>query len=183
MTGKERGAASTLKKVLAVARSVGTSPVLIGAGALSAYGAPRYSEDIDFLLPHRNANKLVRALLDAGFRGPPPSTDIFFYPLVSPKGMQVDILGATEPLPLGAIRSARKGKFLGVDVRVPSAEFFVLLKLLAADGDSERSLRHLGDIQDLLRVRPHTDLDAVRAYVRDDEPGLARVLRTLLASR
>lgn len=183
MTGKERGAAAALKQVLSVARGVKISPVLIGAGALAAYGAPRYSEDLDFLLSHKNATKLVRGLLDAGFKGPPPSGDIFFYPLVSPRGMQVDILGATEPLPLGAIRSARRGRFLGVPVRVPSPEYFVLLKLLAADGDPERSLRHLGDVQDLLRVRPQVDLDAVRAHVRDDEPGLARVLETLLASR
>ena len=181
MTGKKRGAASTLRKVLSVAKGAGISPVLIGAGALSAYGAPRYSEDIDFLLSSRNANRLVRVLLDVGFKGPPPSSDIYFYPLASPDGMQVDILGATDPLPLAAIRSARRATFLGVDVRVPSLEFFVLLKLLAADGDQARALRHLGDIQDLRRVRPEVDLDAVRAHVRDSEPALAQVLRKLSA--
>jgi len=107
---------------------------------------------------------------------------IYFYPLTSPAGMQVDILGATDALPLEAIKSARKGRFLGIDVRVPSPEHFVLLKLLAADGDAERELRHLGDIQDLMRVRPQLDLDAVRAHVRDNAPDLAPVLRKLLAS-
>jgi hypothetical protein len=96
--------------------------------------------------------------------------------------MQVDILGATETLPLDAIRSSRAGKFLGVPVKVPSPEFFVLLKLLAADGDVSRELRHLGDIQDLLRVRPALDLQFVRTYLQHNEPALASVFRKLLDS-
>lgn len=178
MTGKPRGAAEAVAGVLRAAKRARVKDVvLIGAGALSAYGAPRYSEDVDFLLAHADARKLVRELIDDGWKGPPPSADVYLYQLERSKTMRVDIMGATESLYEDAITSAQPAKFLGKTVRVPSPTFYVLLKLRAAEGDPERKLRHLGDIQDLLRVRrKDVDLDRVRRYVRDEEPDLAGVL-------
>jgi hypothetical protein len=183
MTGMKRGAASALRKVIVAARrSDVRDMVLIGAGALSAYGAPRYSEDIDLLLSHSDARRLAKALLDDGFKGPRPSSDVFLYHFASPAGMEVDLLGATEPLYLDAIASARAGKFLGLTVPVPSPEFFALLKLRAAEGDPDRELRHLGDIQDLARVSA-LKLDFVRRYVRAKERDLLPYLTKLTAAR
>jgi Uncharacterised nucleotidyltransferase len=182
VTGKKRGAAATLRKVLASARRARVDDlVLIGAGALSAYGAPRYSEDLDFLLPHEQAKRLARSLIDAGFKGPPPSTHVYLYTYSSRGGVDVDIMGATEQLYLDAIASAAPATFLGVEVKVPSPNFFALLKLRAAEGNPERELRHLGDIQDLARVR-RLRLEFARTYVRLNEPDLKPFLARLEAS-
>lgn len=72
MTRKPRGVESTVTQVLRIAKKAGVHDViLIGAGALATYGAPRYSEDLDFLLAHPHARRLVKHLLDAEFKGPP----------------------------------------------------------------------------------------------------------------
>lgn len=177
MTGKPRGAAAALRRVLAAqSRSGITDMVLIGAGALAAHGVPRYSQDIDLLLRDREARRLVRALHDVGFSGPPPSADVFFYTMSSKTGVEVDVLGATEQLYLDAIDKAMDAQFLGLPVRIPTPEFFVLLKLRAAEGNPERELRHLGDIVDLVRARPATDLSFVRSYVHYNEPELSEML-------
>lgn len=183
VTGEPRGAATTLRAVLRAAERADVACCLvIGAAALGAYGAPRTSADIDFLLAHQDARKLVRELLDAGFRGPPPSSDVYYYRLRPPRGdVLVDVLGSTEPLYSDAMDSAREAKFLGVTVLVPSPEFYALLKLRAAEGDPDRRLRHLGDIQDLLRVQP-VDLGFVRSYVHYNEPDLDEVIDELATS-
>lgn len=184
MTGEPRGAKGAVAKILHAAQSARVDCcLLIGAAALSAYGAPRYTEDVDFLLAHADARRLVKALIDAGFKGPPPSRDVFYWRMLAPRStLLVDVLGSTEGLYADALASATPAKFLGLDVMVPSTEFYVLLKLSAAHGDDDRYHRHLGDIQDLRKVRP-VDMQFVSTYVRVNEPDLRRVLQDVVGRR
>jgi hypothetical protein len=179
MTGKPRGFAATLKAILGALAQARLRGVIIGAGALAAHGAPRYTRDIDLLTDHASARKLVRNLLDRGWKGPPPSRDVFFYTFESPAGVEVDVLGAAEQLYLDVIEGAMKGRFLGEEVLIPTPEHYVLLKLRAAEDSPEDRLKHMSDALKMLQTKAQANLRAVAGYIKVNEPDLAEVFGEL----
>jgi hypothetical protein len=179
MTGKPRGFAATLREVLEALEKARLRGVIIGAGALAAHGAPRYTRDIDVLTDDASARRLVRSLFDRGWKGPPPSRDVFFYTMESPVGVEVDVLGAAEQLYLDVIEAAVPGRFLGEDVLIPTPEHYVLLKLRAAEDSPEDRLKHMSDALKMMQTKPETSLRAVAGYIRARQPDLAEVLGEL----
>jgi hypothetical protein len=179
MTGKPRGFAATLRGVLEALEEARVRGVIIGAGALAAHGAPRYTRDIDVLTDDASARRLVRTLFDHGWKGPPPSRDVFFYTLESPAGIEVDVMGAAEQLYLDVIEGAVPGRFLGEDVLIPTPEHYVLLKLRAAEDSPEDRLKHMSDALKMLQTKAETSLRAVAGYIRVRESDLGEVLREL----
>lgn len=180
MTGRPRGFKKTFDEVMDIAALREIRGIVIGASALASHGAPRYSEDIDLLAPHAEARRLVRYLIDAGWKGPLPSADVFFYTMTSPGGVPVDVMGGIEPLYIEAINNAEEAVFLGRSILVPTPEFYVLLKLKAADSSPLDKLKHLSDIVQLLRAKPDTDLGFVDTFVTHNEPELRSVFGELL---
>jgi predicted nucleotidyltransferase len=177
MTGKPRGYKRTLKTILAALADTKIRGVIIGAGALAAHGAPRYTADIDVLMTDSNARKLVMALFyRRGWKVPPPSRDVFLYTLESPAGVEVDVMGAVEPIYLDVIRRARRGLFMGESVLIPSAAHYVLLKLRAAEDSPEDRLKHLSDALKLLQTKPRTSLQDIRHYIQHHESDLSGVM-------
>lgn len=179
MTGKPRGFAATLRAMLDALEETRLRGVIIGAGALAAHGAPRYTRDIDVLTDDASARSLVRTLFDRGWKGPPPSRDVFFYTMESPAGVEVDVMGAAEQLYLDVIEAAVPGRFLGEDVLIPTPEHYVLLKLRAAEDSPEDRLKHMSDALKMMQTKVETNLRAVAGYIRAQEPDLADVLGEL----
>lgn len=179
LSGRPRGFAKALRDVLAALVAADVRGVIIGAGALAAHGAPRYTDDIDVLLDDVSARKLVRTLFDNGWKGPPPSRDVFFYTMESQTGVEVDVMGAVEDLYLDVIEAAVAGTFMGEQVLVPTPENYVLLKLRAAEDSPEDRLKHMADALKLVQVRSETDLSKVRRYIGSRETDLRDVMAEL----
>jgi hypothetical protein len=179
MTGRPRGFAATLRELLHALVEERIRGVIIGAGALAAHGAPRYTRDIDILTDDASARKLVRTLFDYRWKGPPPSRDVFFYTMQSPSGVEVDIMGAAEQLYLDAIAEAVPGRFLGQDVLIPTPSHYVLLKLRAAEDSPEDRLKHMSDALKMMQTKSMTNLRAVAGYIRAHEPDLMEALGEL----
>lgn len=179
MTGKPRGFKKTFDEVMDIAALREIRGIVIGASALASYGAPRYSEDIDLLASHDEARRLVKFLIEAGWRGPPPSTDVFFYTMTSPGRIEVDVMAGVEPLYIEAIDNAQESEFLGRTILVPTPEFYVLLKLKAAEDSPPDRLKHLSDALRVVQVKPEIDLEFVDTFIKYNEPELKDVLDEL----
>jgi hypothetical protein len=180
VTGKPRNFGSTLRGVKAAAKKANVTPVIIGAGALATYGSPRYTKDIDVLLPHADARRLIMALIDAGYKGPPPSRDVPLYVMESPSKTEVDVMAASEDLYMDVIESKKPAIFLGESVYVPSPEFYVLMKLDAASDIKGERLKHLSDIEALGRTKTEVDMVFVKNYVMSKQPELLPMWEKLI---
>jgi len=181
MSGEPRGFKATFAGLVSEMGAMKVKGSVIGAVALAAHGIPRYTEDIDVLLLHRDARVLVRRLLDVGWKGPPPSRDVFLYVMESPSGVEVDVLGAVEDLYLDVIENfSEPATFMGVEAPVPNPAAYVLLKLQAATDSPEDELKHLGDALMMVRKSPRrVEMAEVNDYVRAHAPDLGPMLRML----
>lgn len=179
MTGKPRALKRTFDRLMDIMSAEKIKGIVIGASALAAYGAPRYTADIDILTDDVSARKLVMALTRKGHDGPPPSRDVFMYIMTSPEGIEIDVMGAVEPIYREAIDNRKRRTLLGRKVPVPSEEFYVLLKLRAAESSPPDRLKHLADALRLIQVRPNTDMSFVESFVRLNERDLLGVLNEL----
>ena len=134
------------------ATQAGLEYLVIGGHAVNAYGIPRSTLDVDFLV-RRDDRQRWQTLLEAeGFR-------LFhdhenFMQFSPPHGTEwrLDVMVVNEATFVKLIADARAVKCLGVETRVPSAENLIALKLHALrHGSAERMGKDFTDILTLAR--------------------------------
>jgi predicted nucleotidyltransferase len=175
--------APRFEQALARAASIfeerGIPYAVIGGLAVSVWGAPRSTEDIDLLAQVARSDELDRALLDAGFaadwrRGGPDDPIPLLLRLETASGPTIDVLCATRPWEREILTRAVQVRLPeGSAVPVVAVEDLIVLKLVAGGP------RDLADVAELLEVvDPLPDLGA-RAAARGVGDLLGRVQASL----
>lgn len=144
-----------IAEVAEIAQVEGRQVVLIGGGALQFYGSDRMTRDVDFVFDEQP--EALPSLAKLSFGG---------IKSASPTGVPVDIIVPTpdvdgqyvgpEAVYLEAMTYGRKVK--GVPVQVASAEYVVVLKMLA------KRPKDLADL-DFLLTSPAVDLEKAKRMV------------------
>jgi len=142
---------------------------IIGGVAASILGRPRLTEDIDILVLLERAqwSSFLAAGRDFGFI--PRVGDALDFAETSrvllvlhqPSGVPIDIVFGSLSLEDEIVRSARKVEIAGVSIPLPTPESIVVMKAVA------RRARDIADIEGILEVHDHLDLDWIRTRLAD----------------
>lgn len=136
----------------AKAEQLGLKYLVIGGHAVNAYGTPRTTLDVDFLVRKEEREAWMTILTAEGFKlahdggnflqfSPPYGTD-----------WNLDLMLVNDPTFAKLHGSARQVQMLGVATRVPSAEHLISLKLHALKfGPEHRRGQDLVDVLTLVR--------------------------------
>ena len=163
------------RRIVEILESVAIPYMLTGSFASSLHGAPRTTQDIDFVIAptHDQVRALVRLLpkteyyvdeaaaLDAATR------EGMFNVIDLATGWKVDfIIRKSRPFSVEEFSRRVSTDFMGLNVAVASAEDVVLAKLeWAKAGESQRQL---DDVVGILRTRMNgLDLVHIRRWVVD----------------
>lgn len=133
---------------------------LIGGMALSVWGAPRSTADIDFLVDGNFKSAAKQALLGVGFVSHHETDEVLQF-----KGVGfVDLLFANRPLSRQMIAGAPFVAAIGFKCVLP--EDLIGLKIQAYKNNPKRALQDKADIQKLMEAHPALSMDRVLAYAR-----------------
>lgn len=131
---------------------------LIGGMALGAWGAPRGTVDIDFLVHHEDMGKVDAVMKGLGYECRVSTQNVSQY--VSPLQVfgEVDFLHALRAHSLGMLRRAGARKIFDglVSVKVLEVEDLIGMKVQAMANNKDRAVSDLADIEALLAVHGHT---------------------------
>jgi hypothetical protein len=152
ITGKRRGLATTVRRVL---KALGRSDVpfcVIGATALAVRGLPRMTRDLDVTVMLEDAARAWQALAAAGLEpstplGTPdePESMVVF---VDPKTrVEVDLLAAAGDPEATAIDEAKETDVFGIRAPVATLEHLLLLYLYS------NQPKHLGDFAAIVQSK------------------------------
>lgn len=154
----------TMARATRALRGIGAGHAVIGAVALGKVGAPRFTEDIDFLVDPALWREASLALRAAGFvpnpEGPAPSELLARF-IDRRTGAGVDLLFGVGDPEESAREAAVKTTVFGTSVPVASAEFLLWMYLLSDEP------RHEADGIELL-VRRLADPTLLRRWLRHD---------------
>jgi hypothetical protein len=159
----------------------GIRQALIGGLALSAHGAARATQDLDFLAEGERDRDVHRILLGLGYECLHRTPDVANYASGDPARGRVDFLFARRSYGRAMLARAAAHPLLGTSVRVVDRADLIGLKVQASSSDPSRRHRDLADIQALLRADAEVDLARVREYFRlfDREKELEALLAEL----
>jgi len=127
---------------------------LIGGFALGAWGIPRATMDLDFLIHKEDLNKLDKILTKMGYKLRFRSENVSQYKSNKKDLGTLDFLHAFRKISLQMLARAeskevQKGK---LNIRLASPEDIVGLKIQAMANDPRRKLKELADIEAILRL-------------------------------
>ena len=141
-----------LEKLLAAFREQDIHYALIGGFALGAWGVPRGTVDIDFLVPHEDMEKVDVIMRGLGYECKYRSENVSQY--LSPLKIfgEVDFLHAFRTHSLSMLQRADEKKLFNgtVSVRVLKMEDLIGLKLQGMVNDESRKPVDLSDIESLM---------------------------------
>lgn len=144
---------------------------LIGGLALAAYGHPRSTLDIDFVVEINDQDSIVEFMESLGYATLHCSQGYSNHRHDDPQ------LGSVDFVYVGASTAATL--FGGVtyfkgpgerSVPVPKPEHLIAMKVLAMKNDPDRIFQEMADIR-VLMTRPGVDLEAVRGYFEKHDLG------------
>src|SRR6476469_4907150 len=138
---------------------------VIGGVALIAYGLPRTTLDLDFIVERSVQNDLIIFLESQGYktlhRSSGYSNHIHPDPLLWGSLDVVYISGETSQELFAACRTMTGPG--GLQIRVPRPEHLAALKVTAMKNDPARQLQDMADVRFLLRM-PGVDRSLIRNY-------------------
>lgn len=141
-----------LDKLLSAFEREGISHALMGGFALGAWGIPRATIDVDFLVDRDDMEKVDRIMKEQTYECRFRSENVSQY--VSPLGVfgEVDFLHAFRAASREMLDRAEERDVFGgsLKVRVLRPEDLVGLKLQAIRNDPGRSSADMGDIESIL---------------------------------
>jgi hypothetical protein len=149
-----------LENLIDRARGRGLPFVVIGGHAVAAHGYGRQTVDLDLLVRDEDRRAWVELLTPLGYRV--FHEDAAFVQLTAPTARHwpVDLLLVAEPTFTGVLAEAREIAFGAQQVRIPSLEHLLALKLHTLK--SARPPRDLKDLTDVVQLAEANGLD-VRA--------------------
>ncbi|MEK7849472.1 MAG: nucleotidyl transferase AbiEii/AbiGii toxin family protein [Candidatus Omnitrophota bacterium] len=138
-----------------ISNKTGISFVLIGGFAVNYYKCARQTLDVDFLITEKDFEKILPCLESAGYK-----TDYrqdVFVRLIFRKDdllmMDIDFMFVDESTLARIGQDASKTRIAGCELRVPSLEHLIALKLHAARHNPKLRLsKDIPDIINLIRV-------------------------------
>lgn len=142
----------------------GIDYALIGAFALKAYGYPRATQDVDFLVRIEDQQKIIPHLESLGYETLYRSRGFSHHLHPLSRLGRVDfvyVAGDTADV----LFSATRILLLLDEISIPvvKLEHLIALKVYAMQNDPDRTFQEMADIQHLMRV-PGIDRDEVRGY-------------------
>ena len=150
-----------IRQALALFAANDVSPALIGGLALAAHNVVRATQDVDFLLDAKDADRVHDALLGIGYRCIHSSEDAANY-VRDDEGL--DLLFAHRPVARRLLDEAQVRDTPMGRLRVISLEGLIAFKLQGFVNDPART-RDLEDIRALFRAnRANLRMDEVAEY-------------------
>ena len=139
---------------------------LMGGFALGALGAPRATQDLDFLIHRDDMQRLHHLLTSLGYRRIHHSEDVSQYNGESVVWGHLDFLHAFRELALEMLgRTLEKPVFSGSRrIRVLTPEDVIGLKVQAMANAPKRKEREIADIQALVLANPRIDWKRVHQF-------------------
>jgi predicted nucleotidyltransferase len=135
-----------------------------GAFALQAYGLARATQDLDFVVPLEAQEQLVAFMESRGYETLHRSRGFSNHLHADPERGRVDFIYVHGSTSRKVFAEARPYAIAGgVQVRVPSPEHLVAMKVQAMKEDPTRTFKEMADLEFLLRV-PGIREDAVRSH-------------------
>jgi hypothetical protein len=160
--------AIVLRKLLAAFQEHTVSYALIGGFALSLWGVPRATVDLDFLVAAEDMPNVHDIMLSLGYARHFHSLNVSQYVSDLRFWGEVDFLHAFRRATLGMLqRAALKDLYEGsLGVRVVRVEDLVGLKIQAMVNDPSRQYEDLADIEALLELhQKHLDWGLIEEYL------------------
>jgi hypothetical protein len=161
---------------------------IIGAVAMGAHGAERYTQDIDVLVAADDLERVVANLsgtmTEIGrepARGPAKQVRLRSKRARTARAIDVDLL-AVDAVEAWALETAVRGRAFDRRVDVASTEAVVLMKLRAylSDPESDEGLKHKADAMRILRIT-NVDVPSLRRFVKSHAALAAELERVLAA--
>ena len=153
-----------------------TPGAVIGGVAASILGRPRLTEDIDvlvllepeewpaFLAAGQQFGFVARTEDALDFAG----TSRVLLVMHQPSGLRIDVVLGAMPLEEEIVRGASKAEIAGVAVPLPPPESIVVMKAIA------QRPRDIADIEGILEVHDHLNLDWIRDRLTEFDRALDR---------
>jgi hypothetical protein len=145
-----------LEKLLTAFREQDIRYALMGGLALGAWGVPRGTVDIDFLVRHADMEKISGIMRQLGYECRYSTENVTQY--VSPVAIfgEVDFLHAFRTPSLNMLQRAVERPFFNgtVPVSVVQVEDLIGLKVQAMANDASRRETDLSDIEALIAANP-----------------------------
>ena len=149
---------------------------IIGGVAASILGRPRLTQDIDVLviLERQKWTAFLATGQDFGFV--PRIDDALDFAETSrvllvlhqPSGVPIDVVLGALPLEDEIVRGARDVEIAGVRLPLAAPESIVIMKAIA------RRARDIADIEGILEVHDHLDLDWIRTRLTEFDQALGQ---------
>lgn len=144
--------------------------VIVGGVATRAYMPERMTGDLDILVHRDDGDAVIAKLKEAGYRES-SRLAIPGYLMVSPEGVEVDVLFGDYPWLGKALAHPSKDPAGYPVIALP---YLILLKMNA------QRTRDMGDLGTLLGWASDVDLDAVRAVLKQYSPEDLEDLESLI---
>ena len=144
--------------------------VIVGAVATRAYMPERMTKDLDILVHESDGDAVITRLKEAGYH---VSSQLAIpgYLMISPEGVEVDVLFGDQPW----LRKA-----LAHPVKDPAGFPVIALPYLVIMKMNAHRTRDMGDLGTMLGWASDADLDAVRAVVKEYSPEDLEDLESLI---
>jgi nucleotidyltransferase AbiEii toxin of type IV toxin-antitoxin system len=155
---------TVLPVVSSFLRERGYRYALIGGVALTTYGLPRMTLDLDFVVELTAQDDLIQFLESQGYRTLNRSRGYSNHDHPDPDLGRLDFVYVSGETSQKLFAECRL--FLapgGVEVPIPKPEHLAAMKVLAMKNDPERTFQDLADIRFLLTL-PGVDPAEIRAY-------------------
>lgn len=162
---------SALGRAASLLRDRGIGHALVGGLAVSVRGEVRFTRDVDLAIAVSSDREVERLVLDLSAAGYMPRAlveqdavgRIATVRLLGPDRVTLDLLAASSGIEHEVVATAEPCEVVGAGlVPVARAEELIALKLLSV---SPRRGQDALDLDGLLRVNEHVDLERVRALL------------------
>ncbi|GER94296.1 hypothetical protein A45J_2057 [hot springs metagenome] len=158
-----------LKQLLTAFKENDIHYALMGGFAMGAWGVPRATVDIDFLVLRDDMDKVDAIMQSLGYECKYKTENVSQY--VSPLQVfgEVDFLHAFRTHSLSMLQRAEDKKIFGetISVKVLKVEDLIGLKVQAIANNKERTIVDLADIESLLiTYSPTLDWSLIEEYFK-----------------
>lgn len=157
-----------LEKLLTAFKEADIRYAMMGAVALGAWGIPRATVDIDFLVQRDDIEKVQRIMTDMGYECHYKTDNVSQY--ISPLKIfgEVDFIHAFRDASLGMLQRAEDRDVLdGITVRVLKPEDLIGFKIQAIANNESRKNMDLADIESLIeRFKDSLDWSLIEDYFK-----------------
>jgi hypothetical protein len=154
---------SVLDQLAAFLESQQIPYAVIGGLAMNAYGATRLTADADLIVPRRAQTTIVDELERLGYETLYRSDGYSNHLHANEQLGRVDFVYVDDHTAELILSTVRLVEIRTRRLPVPRPEYVIALKLQAIRNDSERTLKDLADVKQLMTL-PDLDREEVRNY-------------------